>query len=294
MGDTTSVRVDGRLLQVERRSVPLEFRFAEEETGSFEGYLSIWDVTDSYGTRFLQGAYRSGGLDELPYPLLFMHDPDSVSTVIGVFNAAEDERGLRIAGQFAPTRAGQDARALAQMGAAPELSVGFVRLGTLDDDPNAINKARLVEGSLIVARMAATPGAEITSVRSQATETRAWPPVAGSHEERRWLLEQAARGWAAERYQIDAEDSSWWVYVEATFDDAVVVLVEHYSDPVVQDYWRFSYTLGTDGPELSEPTSVKLVSQVTSRSADRRQVRAADDVIAARAAAEQLRALPIR
>lgn len=143
----------------------LRFGNGPDLDGTFEGYLSVHGVTDSYGTRMLPGCWRAGGLDDDLYTLLFMHDPNSVGTVIGTFTAREDEKGLLISGRFAPTSAGQDARALAQMGAAPGLSVGFTALATLADDSDAFTACRLVEGSLIVARMASTPGALLSSVR---------------------------------------------------------------------------------------------------------------------------------
>lgn len=150
---------------VERRLADVQWRFGNgpDVDGTFDGYANLWDVTDSYGTRFRPGSWRSGGLDEQPYALLWMHDP---TNPVGTLSAREDERGLRIEGRFAATTAGQDARALAQMGAASELSVGFIRRGTQEDDDTAITSAELVEVSLITARMASQPGAALIAVRA--------------------------------------------------------------------------------------------------------------------------------
>lgn len=150
--------------RVEHRRVPrgaLAVRF--DEGGTFDGYANLWDVTDSYGTRFRPGAWSAGGLDEQPYALLWMHD---AAAVVGTFSAREDTRGLRIEGRFDATQAGQDARARAMSGSASELSVGFVRLENQADDDTAIIAARLVEVSLITARMASQPGAALTGVRT--------------------------------------------------------------------------------------------------------------------------------
>lgn len=142
--------------------------------GVFAGYGSVFDVTDSYGTRMRPGCWRAGGLDDRPYALLWMHNPE---VVLGTFRAKEDERGLWIEGQYDATDVGQRARSQAQSGSAPELSVGFVQLATQDDDTMAITQARLVEVSQITARMAATPGAALAAVRSGAHDllTRALP-----------------------------------------------------------------------------------------------------------------------
>lgn len=161
----------------------LEHRILEGEdiTGGFAGYGSIFDVTDSYGTRMRPGCFRAGGLDDQAYALLWMHDAEKV---IGTFRAREDEKGLWIEGKFAGTTAGQDARVLAQMGAAPELSVGFVRQGNQNDDETAIVNARLVEVSLITARMASTPGAALVSVRHQLDDEVQEAAVIDGHLER--------------------------------------------------------------------------------------------------------------
>lgn len=257
---------------IERRSIPLdiaEWRFTNgaDTDGTFEGYLSIFNVTDTYGTRMLPGCWAAGGLDEARlYPLLDMHDSSSaVRSVLGGFTAKEDAKGLKITGQWAATQAGQDARTIAGMGFAPELSVGFVRLGALADDPDALNKTRLVEGSLIIKGMASTPGAELTGVRSDAggIETRAWPPVAGSYEALTESLRDAGQAWAVERFSFD-DDSDWWLTVEATFSDRVVVGVVDY-DAGERTYWQLPYTLDDGKPVLGEATEVKVVSQVQPR-----------------------------
>lgn len=166
-------------MNVERRINPAdsaEFRFTNgPEDGGFVGYLSIWDVTDSYGTRMRPGAFKAGGLEEgRVYPLLDMHDSSSaVRSVLGGFTATEDPKGLLIEGSFAATQAGQDARTIAGMGFAPDLSVGFVRVANQEDDENAIIAARLLEGSLIIRGFAATPGASMVSVRSNPNADRA-------------------------------------------------------------------------------------------------------------------------
>lgn len=153
----------------------LRFGNGPELDGTFEGYLSVHGVTDSYGTRMMPGCWRAGGLDDKPYALLWMHDP---TQVIGTFTATEDERGLLISGRFDATDEGQRARARAQSGSAPGLSVGFNPRQSLPDDPDAFTVCELIEGSLITARMASTPGASVTGVRAAAqADPIVQPPV---------------------------------------------------------------------------------------------------------------------
>jgi HK97 family phage prohead protease len=152
---------------IEYRHIPsgqIEQRFEDETaSGTFSGYACRWDVVDSYGTRFKDGSWTAGGLDEDHYGFLFMHDP---KIPIGVFRAREDDEGLWIEGVFDETTDGKDARTRAKSGSASELSVGFVRTGVDPDDNDHITSARLVEVSLITRRMASQPKAELAAVRS--------------------------------------------------------------------------------------------------------------------------------
>lgn len=254
-------------------SVPVtELRFGNgpDLDGTFEGYLSVHGVTDSYGTRMMPGCWRAGGLDDKPYALLWMHDP---TQVVGTFTAKEDERGLLIAGRFDATDEGQRARTRAQSGSAPGLSVGFVLEQTLADDPNGITVARLVEGSLITARMASTPGAQVTGVR-QATivagstraaadmEQRAVAPIAGSYEERREQLAEAVHAWALGRLGEPAQDNDWYAYVEASFPDSVVATVARWTPESSRETFRFDYTVTDGRPTLGDPEAVEITAKV--------------------------------
>lgn len=156
---------------IEYRSIApteAEWRFADDAaSGSFAGYLSIFGATDTYGTRMLPGCWNAGGLqDGEIFPFLDMHAATSVRAILGGFSAKEDDRGLFIEGRFASTQAGQEARTLAGMGLAPELSVGFVRLRSQPTDPDALTACRLVEGSSVIKGMASTPGASLVAVRT--------------------------------------------------------------------------------------------------------------------------------
>lgn len=137
---------------------------AEDGSGAFEGWACIYGVQDTYGTTFQGGCFTEGGLDEAAYAYLAMHSP---MLPLGTFVAEDRTEGLWIAGEYDPTPTGQEWRARALSGSAPELSVGFVWLGDGgEDDPNLITSARLVETSQIVVRMASVPGAQLQGVRA--------------------------------------------------------------------------------------------------------------------------------
>lgn len=176
------------LPELQTRTVQrLSLRVGESDEGTFDGYACVWDTEDSYGTRFLRGCFTAGGLDQLPYALLWMHDP---TLVLGLFYAAEDSHGLHVTGRWDDTQAGQDARARARSGSAPELSVGFVPIGTSPDDDRAFTVCRLVETSQITARMASVPGASLVGVRQHLAPVVGADGAAGSHDD---ALEANAR-----------------------------------------------------------------------------------------------------
>lgn len=157
---------------VEHRSIPVEdskWKFDPDTAeGTFSGYLSRFDAVDTYGTRMIHGCWQAGGLDpEQVYPLLDTHDRSSIQNILGGFRATEDDDGLFIQGVYANTQRGQEARTLAGMGFAPDLSCGFVRLRTRTNDPNALTATELVEGSMLIKGMASTPGAGLVSVRER-------------------------------------------------------------------------------------------------------------------------------
>lgn len=144
-----------------------------EAGGTFEGYAVLWDIEDSWGTKFAPRCASAGGLDEDLYALLDMHDREKP---VGTFTAKEDDRGLLITGTWDDTSAGRDARARALSGSAPGLSIGFQALMIDPDDETRFLQIRLVEVSQITARMQAVPGAGFTGARAaqvQAEQKRA-------------------------------------------------------------------------------------------------------------------------
>lgn len=111
------------------------------ETGSFEGYGSVFGVKDSYDEIVSKGAFLSSleahrKAGTLP-ALLWQHDP---STPIGVYTEMyEDEKGLYVKGQLElETQKGREAFALLKSGALNGLSIGFVPVTSIRDEKTGI------------------------------------------------------------------------------------------------------------------------------------------------------------
>jgi HK97 family phage prohead protease len=251
-------RADMRELEV--RSVSLaefEIRSKAGVAGTFEGYANKWDLVDSYGTRFIRGAWSRGGLDGEPYPLLWMHSPFEPG---GTVRASEDSGGLPVEGAWDDTDLGKRMRGQAEGGSAPELSVGFKRLKNLDNDPSAIETAQLREVSQVTARWGSTPGSRVMAVRFSAdTAGVAARSVEGSYEDLQDDLREAVQA----KY---AGAVGSYAYLVATFADRVVFTVCTMGAPDVTYQAPYSLDEATDVVTLGDAREVE-VQQVIKASA---------------------------
>lgn len=108
------------------------FELKEGENGVVEGYASTWTKTpDSYGDIVIKGAFtetlkkrKSTGH---PFPLCFNHDFDQI--IGAVFEAEEDDYGLKISASFLNTPAAQEKRELVKEGIVWQFSFAYSVLG---------------------------------------------------------------------------------------------------------------------------------------------------------------------
>jgi HK97 family phage prohead protease len=134
---------------------PFELKFLNE-TGVFEGYASVFGVTDSVNDRILPGAFRDSlkafnDEGRLP-PLLWQHDPRQP---IGVWREMrEDEHGLYVKGELFVTdipRA-REAYRLLRENVVTGLSIGYrTKASHRDEDSGArvLTQLDLVEISMV-------------------------------------------------------------------------------------------------------------------------------------------------
>ncbi len=150
--------------------VPFEAKYVAE-TGIFEGYASVFNVTDQVNDRILQGAFikslnKAQGENRLP-PLLWQHD---MSTPIGVWREMrEDDYGLYVRGELFinDVPKAREAYALMRNGGLSGLSIGYkVRESTREraSGTRILTDIDLLEISVVT--MPANDSARIMRVKS--------------------------------------------------------------------------------------------------------------------------------
>ncbi|EPR14138.1 primosome assembly protein PriA [Sphingobium indicum IP26] len=129
---------------------------AVKDDGTFEGYGSVFGVTDSYGEIVAAGAFTQS-LKEIaakgrPVPVLWQHQS---SAPLGVYEAlSEDEHGLKVSGRLLidDVPKAREAHALLKAGAVSGLSIGYwVRKSSYDEKTGVrtLTELDLVEVSLV-------------------------------------------------------------------------------------------------------------------------------------------------
>jgi len=129
---------------------------AVKDDGTFEGYGSVFGVTDSYGEIVAPGAFKQSLIDIAskgrPVPVLWQHQS---SAPLGVYEAlSEDEHGLKVSGRLLidDVPKAKEAHALLKAGAVSGLSIGYwVRKSSYDEKTGirTLNELDLVEVSLV-------------------------------------------------------------------------------------------------------------------------------------------------
>ena len=129
---------------------------AVKDDGTFEGYGSVFGVTDSYGEIVAPGAFKQSLIDIAakgrPVPVLWQHQS---SAPLGVYEGlSEDEHGLKVSGRLLidDVPKAKEAHALLKAGAVSGLSIGYwVRKSSYDEKTGirTLNELDLVEVSLV-------------------------------------------------------------------------------------------------------------------------------------------------
>lgn len=152
------------------RDCPFSIKSLNEETGEFEGYLSVFDVVDLGGDLVRPGAFKKTLSEKKRFLLRYEHKYN-----IGYFEGNEDLVGLYVKGRLL-LEIEKAREAYALMKADPSLlamSIGYNVLQEEWDKSSGENvrllkELRLLEGSVVSFPM--NPAAKITEVKSLTAE----------------------------------------------------------------------------------------------------------------------------
>ena len=151
-------------MQTKCQHTGMTFKF-NEESGTFEGYASVFGGVDSYGDTVVVGAYKSTLENrERPVRMRWNHYGDVVGKWLEMY---EDEKGLYVKGQLTPGHSkAEDIKALLKHGAIDGLSIGYY---IVDAEANKFGGRNLKEIELVEISIVEEPadlGASITSIKS--------------------------------------------------------------------------------------------------------------------------------
>lgn len=196
-----------------------------------------------------------------------------------------DDGTLHARGTYASTLRAQEIRTLVKEGVIGHTSVGFMapKREVKDGVPH-ITSGELLEGSFVSVpsnREAAIMAAKAYREESRPARTML-KTVAGSYEERAEQIRDALR---------DLHPEAWWVYVIATFDDAVVYELDTDEGTVT---YRTSYELSDGTVTLGSPEDVDVTEVVETSGVPEKSVSTDPETAAAPAAAAPADVVPAR
>lgn len=180
--------------------------------------------------------------------------------------------GLYIKGQYnLETQAGREAYSNVKFyGSESSWSIGY-STGPGDtkkrkDGGRDIISLELYEWSDVLFGM----NNETVTAAVKSLQTKAFVVVSGSYEDIRRQLQDAVGTWATQ-----VVGHRCHAYVEATFDDRVIVEIGHFDsdEHYVSGWWQTSYTLTDDGVDFGDPVDVGIEGVVSPKSADESQAR---------------------
>ncbi|OFX13207.1 MAG: hypothetical protein A2Z18_11105 [Armatimonadetes bacterium RBG_16_58_9] len=152
----------------ERKDLKLTLKAVTDE-GTFDGYLSVYDVVDLGNDVVEKGAFTKTISEQKGIvPMLWSHDP---AHPLGVLNLADNDLGLNVKGEFFMD-ASEKAREIHAMskryhekGRPMGLSIGFDAIQkTRDKGIRYLKEIKLYEGSLTLFPM--LPSAQITDIKA--------------------------------------------------------------------------------------------------------------------------------
>ena len=159
-------------MEIKKFFSPFEYKFSNEDEGSFEGHAAIFNVADRMDDIIIKGAFKKS-LHKHPAKKIKMLLGHDLAAMVGVWDEVkEDSKGLAVKGHLLmQLQSAQDTMVLLKEGVLDSMSIGFMTLKSQFDekrDGRDLLEIDLFEISLVA--IPAQPGALVTSVKSVSPE----------------------------------------------------------------------------------------------------------------------------
>lgn len=260
-----------------------------EGDGTFEAIVAVFGNVDHQNDRIIPGAFsetiREWKQSGDPIPVVYTHKWTDLAAFVGEILDAEEllpgspklPKGLQpFGGLWVKGRLDidedLDARKLFRLLKRRRIKEWSFAYDVLDERPGEDGANELIRLSLIEI------GPTLKGANSLTTTvaTKAAPPaagrkaeanVAGSFEDRQRAVSDAVHADLLERYPGEPDEVYSWI--DATFDDRVVVSVRDWRPDVTERrfFLEYDYTISDDGTvTLAEPRPVEIVGTVVGKS----------------------------
>lgn len=158
----------------EYKAVSFELESADEKTGEFSGYASVFGNVDDGGDIVEKGAFaKTIAEDFARIKILSQHDQCELP--IGKpLELREDDKGLFIRGKISDTQKGRDIQTLLKDGVLNELSIGYDAVDYSVDESTGIRHLKQIKlWEVSIVTWAMNDQATIDDVKSLAEELKA-------------------------------------------------------------------------------------------------------------------------
>lgn len=269
---------------IARKSFPIHAFKAlpAEGPGVYSSIVAVFGNVDHIKDRIISGAFekslerwRASGD---PAPVIFSHQWDDIDSHLGVTLEAKElfpgdpllpPELAELGGLWTKNRLDVDTHLpakrvfeLLERRSLREFSFAY---DVIDSKRQADGVLDLLELDLIESGptlKGMNPMTQLLSRKSvEAFLSKAWLNLTGSAEELRAAVYDAAEDWAEE---TDTGNGGFYAcYLEATFPDRVVVMIEGWSDPCGEGtYWELDVSFADGEATVSNPREVEITGQV--------------------------------
>lgn len=232
-----------------------EIKTAEDNTGEFSGYLSVFFNTDSYKDIVEPGAFQKtindarGRGGKYLFPVLWQHDPSE--PIGGFLEMKEDRKGLWVHGQLdMDTEKGRRAYSGLKMGYLDGLSIGYDTIKQkYAGEIRHLLEVRMWEGSIVT--FPANPETRVASVKTACGSTS---------------FPLASRDTAWDATKATGQYQTWAKGDDGTLDPAKLKQVHFYvdeaADPTTMGAYKLPFCFIESGSPVAVPKGIQAVAGV--------------------------------